>query len=43
MLFLIDAGMVFHKTGETTEKERSPKVLSCVLGAASKFFSAERR
>ena len=43
MLFLIDGEMVFHKTGEATEKERSPKVLSRVLGTASKFFSAERR
>ena len=42
-LFLIDGGMGFHKTGEVTEKERSPKVLSRVLGTASKFLSAERR
>ena len=34
---------MFHKTGEATEKDRSPKVLSRVLGTASKFFSAERR
>ena len=25
MLFLIDGEMVFHKTGEATEKERSPE------------------
>ena len=42
-LFLIDAVMVFHKTGEATEKERSPKLLSRVLGTAIKFFSAVRR
>ena len=24
-LFFITGGMVFHKTGEATEKERSPK------------------
>ena len=42
-LFLIARGIVFHKTGEATEKERSPKVLSRVLGTASKFFSTERR
>ena len=34
---------MFHKTGKATEKERSPKVLSRVLGTASKLFSAERR
>ena len=39
----IARGIVVHKTGEATEKERSPKVLSRVLGTASKFFSAERR
>ena len=42
-LFLIARGRVFHKTGEAAEKERSPKVLSRVLGTVSKFFSAERR
>ena len=42
-LVLIARGIVFHKTGEATEKKRSPKVLSHVLGTASKFFFAECR
>ena len=39
-LFLIARGMVFHKTGEATEKERSPKVLRHVLGTASHYKNA---
>ena len=34
---------MFHKTGEASEKERLPKVLSHVVRIARKYFSAERR
>ena len=34
--------MVFHKTGEATEKERSPTPFYFVLGRAAKILSTKQ-